>query len=216
MTAAVFSKPDPDAEARFRDFVGLRWTALVRTACIVTADRQIAEDCVQEALVRVHRHWARIEADGRPEAYARRAAINSALSWRRSRKIREIAWDGVAEPEGPQPSDRLDDDLAAALRSLPPRMRAVVALRFIENLSVTETALELGCSEGTVKSAAHKGLEKLRTALGSRASFAAGQTGASGTGSPVTGSAEPGSPTAGSPGTGSPLVRELRWEGGAR
>jgi RNA polymerase sigma-70 factor (sigma-E family) len=171
----MFTKGEADVEARFRAFVDARWSSLVSTACIVTADRQIAEDCVQEALVRVHRHWGRIEADGNPEAYARRAAINSALSWRRRRRIREIDLDAVPEPAADQHRDgRLDQDLTAALRSLPPRMRAVIALRFIENLSVQETAHELGCSEGTVKSSAHKGLAKLREVLGSRQALVCG------------------------------------------
>jgi RNA polymerase sigma-70 factor (sigma-E family) len=155
-----------DDETAFRGFVDARWNALVATAWLVTADRQIAEDCVQDALVGVHRHWSRVSREGNIEAYARRAAINSALSWRRRRRIAEIPVDQVPEVSAPdEPELGIDPDLVAALRSLPPRMRAVVALRFVEDRSEAETAHLLGCSAGTVKSASHKGLAKLRESL---------------------------------------------------
>jgi RNA polymerase sigma-70 factor (sigma-E family) len=154
-----------DDEA-FRDFVHTRRRSLVGTAWLVTADRHIAEDCVQDALVGVHRHWARLRRDGNPEAYARRAAINSALSWRRRRRIAEVPVENLPDiREAAARDDALDPDLVAALRSLPPRMRAVVALRFVEDRSEAETADLLGCSLGTVKSSTHRGLAKLRAAL---------------------------------------------------
>jgi RNA polymerase sigma-70 factor (sigma-E family) len=155
-----------DEDEAFRAFVNGRWRALVATAWLVTADRQVAEDCVQDALVAVHRHWPRVHRDGNPEAYARRAVLNSALSWRRKRRLREITVDQVPDVRAAaQAHDEIDPDLVAALRALPPRMRAVVALRFVEDRSEAETAGLLGCSVGTVKSAAHKGLAKLRQAL---------------------------------------------------
>jgi RNA polymerase sigma-70 factor (sigma-E family) len=166
-----------DGEA-FDAFVNARWQALVTTAWMVTADRQLAEDCVQEALVGVHRHWKKVHGDGNAEAYARRAALNSALSWRRRRRIGEITVDQVPDVRaGAQADDEFDPDLVAALRALPPRMRAVVALRFVEDRSEAETASLLGCSQGTVKSQAHKGLARLREVLAAEPLEATGPAG---------------------------------------
>lgn len=170
-TAIRVGIEEPDA-ASFDGFVAARWTALVRTAFLVTGDRGTAEDCVQDALVRVHRHWARVAAGGSPEAYARRAVLNAALSWRRRRRVKEVPLDGVGEGGEPAgggaelASSGLDVDLIAALRSLPPRMRAVIVLRVVEDRSETETAQLLGCSVGTVKSTVSRGLVRLRGLLG--------------------------------------------------
>lgn len=157
---------DDRTNESFHAFVVARWASLVRTAYLVTGDTGIAEDCAQDALVSVHRHWARLDHVGNPEAYARRVVINAALSWRRRRRTRELplgAADGVPAPR--DPALRLDPDLATALRQLPPRMRAVVVLRFVEDLSEAETAVALSCAVGTVKSTAHRGLAKLRRSL---------------------------------------------------
>jgi RNA polymerase sigma-70 factor (sigma-E family) len=176
-----------DAEEAFRAFVNARWRALVATAWLVTADRQIAEDCVQEALVGVHRHWPRVHRDGNPEAYARRATLNSALSWRRKRRLREITLDQVPDVRAVAVDhDEFDPDLVAALRALPPRMRAVVALRFVEDRSEAETATLLGCSLGTVKSTAHKGLAKLRQTLAATPEAPAATNAAAAAVAPVT------------------------------
>jgi RNA polymerase sigma-70 factor (sigma-E family) len=168
-----------DDETEFRAFVTARWASLVRTAYLVTTDRGIAEDCVQEAMVRVHRNWRRIRRDTSAPAYAHRAVLNAALSWRRRRRIREVPltdWTGGepgvepgVEPrtDGPGPTglDGVDPVLLAALRSLPPLMRAAVALRYLEDRSEAETARLLGCSPGTVKSSTSRGVAKLRVAL---------------------------------------------------
>ncbi len=160
-----------DDEADFRQFVTLGWSSLVSTAYLITTDLGIAEDCVQDALVRVHRHWGRVRRDGNPAAYTRKAVVNAALSWRRRRRIGEVPFTpaqdaelAAAEPVD-QHLDDVDSRLLAALRSLPPRMRAAVALRYLEDRSEAETARLLGCSVGTVKSSASRGLTHLRTAL---------------------------------------------------
>jgi RNA polymerase sigma-70 factor (sigma-E family) len=160
-----------DDEANFREFVTLGWSSLVSTAYLITTDRGIAEDCVQEALVRVHRHWGRVRQDGKPAAYARQAVVNAALSWRRRRRIGEVpltptqdAGLPAVEPVEQRLTD-VDAALLTALRSLPPRMRAAVALRYLEDRSEAETAVLLGCSVGTVKSSASRGLAQLRSAL---------------------------------------------------
>jgi RNA polymerase sigma-70 factor (sigma-E family) len=160
-----------DDEADFRRFVTTRWSALVSTAYLITTDRGIAEDCVQDAMTRVHRHWRRVRQDGKPAAYAHQAVVNAALSWRRRRRIREVPLtpaEQLSRPASEQVGQGLDDvdaALLAALRSLPPLMRAAVALRYLEDRSEAETAHLLGCSVGTVKSSTSRGVSRLRLAL---------------------------------------------------
>ncbi|GAB3249957.1 SigE family RNA polymerase sigma factor [Kineosporia babensis] len=156
-----------DDDADFRQFVTARWPALVQSAYLITVDLGIAEDCVQEALARVHSRWGRLRNDN-PEPYVRKAVVNAALSWRRKRRIREVSLDSAVHPAvelGSHQLGEIDYQLVAALRSLPPTMRAVVVLRYLEDRSEAETAQLLGCSTGAVKSAASRGMAKLRTAL---------------------------------------------------
>jgi RNA polymerase sigma-70 factor (sigma-E family) len=168
---AELGRPMDDDEADFRVFVTARWPGLVATAYLITTDRGTAEDCVQEALTRVHRRWSRLRRDGNPDGYTHRAVVNAALSWRRKRRIREVPLSPVEE-SGPAATASVDQnlsdadaDLIAALRSLPPLMRAAVALRYLEDRSEAETARLLGCSVGTVKSSASRGVARLRAAL---------------------------------------------------
>ena len=156
----------PDDDDGFRAFVSMRWPSLVATAYLITADRGVAEDCVQEALARVHRRWGRVR-DGSPVAYAHRSVVNAALSWRRRRRVAEVPLDaGFDRAAAERGDDGVDPALLAALRSLPPRMRAAVVLRYLEDRSETDTAELLGCSVGTVKSASYRGVARLRAALG--------------------------------------------------
>jgi len=150
----------------FEAFVGARWSPMVGTAYLVTADRGVAEDCVQEALVRLHRRWRRVQVEGRV-AYANRAVINAALSWRRRRRLTEVPLspDDHTPVQEAEDAAGFDPRLLAALWSLPPRARATVVLRFVEDRSEAETAEILGCSTGTVKSASSRGLARLREAL---------------------------------------------------
>jgi RNA polymerase sigma-70 factor (sigma-E family) len=150
----------------FEAFAAARWSPMVATAYLVTADRGIAEDCVQDALVRLHRRWRWVRREGRV-AYANRAVINSALSWRRRRRIVEVPLSTEDHAPMLQAHDPpgFDPRLLAALWSLPPRARATVVLRFVEDRSEAETAEILGCSVGTVKSSASRGLARLREAL---------------------------------------------------
>ena len=157
-----------DDETDFRIFVSTRWSSLVYTACLITTDRGIAEDCVQEAMTRVHRHWRRLRINGKPAAYAHQAVVNAALGWRRRRRIREVPLPppDAAIWSATEPIDQdVDPQLLAALRSLPPQMRAAVALRYLEDRSELETAKLLGCSVGAVKSATSRGVARLRLAL---------------------------------------------------
>lgn len=149
----------------FEEFVAARGSALLRTATLLcAASRHDAEDVVQSALEKAYRHWSRIEGD--PEPYVRRILVNLTISRARRRKIlREVH---VAEPpdtEIPEAADGvvLRDALIRELHRLPPRQRAVLVLRYWEDLSEAQTAQLLGCSVGTVKSQASKALARLRS-----------------------------------------------------
>lgn len=141
---------------------------LVRTAYVLTGDHARAEDLVQTALVRTYRAWNRIERRDVPELYARRIVINLHASWWRRVSHRSerttASIPDVAEPDGTEAVDRRDQVWRAVL-TLPPRMRAIIVLRFLEDLKETETAEVLGCSLGTVKSQTSRALAKLRTHL---------------------------------------------------
>ncbi|GLZ39126.1 SigE family RNA polymerase sigma factor [Actinokineospora sp. NBRC 105648] len=154
---------------QFAEFVAHRSTALLRTAYLLCAgDRQAAEDLLQDVLERVYARRGRVRGDLEP--YVRAALANaSANRWRhRSRRVAEAPLDQAADlGVGGLESGVLDrDQLTRALGALPPRMRAVLVLRFFDDLSETDTAAALGCSNGTVKSQTARGLERLRTVLG--------------------------------------------------
>jgi len=163
-------------EAEFREFVATRWTALLRTAYLLTGDHDRAEDLVQSALVRVHRHWPKLLAkDDRsqwrtPEAYVRKTMVNLNTDWWRRLGSRERP-SGIL-PGGDRPSSadayaemEIREDLWTELRALPPKMRAALVLRYFEDLSEAETAEILGCSIGTVKSQCSRGLARLNKAM---------------------------------------------------
>ncbi len=157
---------DASAEDDFREFVVARTPALLGTAYALTGDRELAEDLLQTALLKTYRHWRNVRGSEHPDAYVRRVMANQRISWWRRRR--------VAESDGPLP-DRASpdrptgvedrDELWRALRQLPPRTRAVVVLRYWEDLPEAEVAAMLGCSVGTVKSQASRGLHRLRAVL---------------------------------------------------
>lgn len=143
----------------FDDFVAARSTALLRTAYLLTRDHAHAEDLLQTALTKVWFAWARIDAS--PEAYARRVLVTTYASWWRRKWNGESPTDDL--PEAPAASAASGDlDLWTAMGRLPRRMRAVVVLRYFEDLTERETADVLGCSIGTVKSQTHRALAHLR------------------------------------------------------
>lgn len=158
-------------EAAFTAFVAARGPALLRLGWLLTADADAAQDLAQEALTRLVRHWDRLTAgsqQGNPEAYAR-ATMRSIWidSWRRRHgwvlePLATTADDAspVTDPQDAS-SDRLDLD--RALRLLAPRQRAVLVLRFYEDLTEQQTARALRISTSTVKSQARDGLARLRT-----------------------------------------------------
>ncbi|MFI6320856.1 SigE family RNA polymerase sigma factor [Nonomuraea sp. NPDC050556] len=150
-------------EAAFDEFLAARATSLLRTAILVCgASQHDAEDLVQHALEKVYRHWARIRHDN-PEAYARKVVVNAAISRaRRRRVVQEITFARPPDTAADGPDLDLRDTLIEELRRLPARMRAVLVLRYWEDQSEADTARLLGCSAGTVKSQAARGLARIR------------------------------------------------------
>src|SRR6516165_563971 len=155
-------------EMSFEDFVRARSDSLLRTALLLTGQRRAeAEDLLQLALERAYRHWPRICGSEGPERYVRRIlASASADRWRRLARRPEQA---IPIGGGPVVPDRTAeiadrDYLLRALAALPLRQRAVLVLRYFDDLSEAETAAMLGCSLGTVKSQAARGLARLRAA----------------------------------------------------
>ncbi len=158
-----------DEPAGFRDYVAARQRALLRSAWLLTGDWHAAEDIVQAALVRVWPRWTRVAAGGDPDAYVRRAVVNVYLTARRRRWHGEYA--AATPPDRPDPADpyaavELRDTLARVLPALGRRQRAIVVLRYFDDLTEAQVAEVMGCSIGTVKSQSAKALAKLRAALG--------------------------------------------------
>jgi len=158
------------AEVSFEEFVYARSGSLLRTALLLTGQNQAeAEDLLQLALERAYRHWARVCRSGEPERYVRGILAHaSADRWRRLARRAERPLPAAADPALPDHSavvaDR--DYLLRALAALPPRQRAVLVLRYFDDLSEAATADMLGCSVGTVKSQAARGLARLRGPAG--------------------------------------------------
>jgi RNA polymerase sigma-70 factor (sigma-E family) len=152
----------------FRSFVEAQWQPLLRTAYLLTGDRGLAEDLVQSTLLQVHRRWARIERLDAPAAYARRVLVNlNSSSWRR-RRVREVLHLAMPDPADVHDASAavdLRDQLWRACLGLPPRRRAVVVLRYFEDLPDEEVARVLGISVSTVKTQAHRALATLRAEL---------------------------------------------------
>lgn len=158
-----------EQEEDFRRFVVDSRHRLVSTAYVLTGDHARAEDLVQTALVRTYRAWERIRRQDVPEHYARRIVVNLHASWWRRAAHR------AERPVALVPERRVEDGTAGvdqrdqiwrAVLALPPRMRAIIVLRFLEELKEAETAEILGCSVGTVKSQTSRALAKLRAQLG--------------------------------------------------
>jgi RNA polymerase sigma-70 factor (sigma-E family) len=161
-------------EEQFREFVVGRSQALLSTAFLLTQDWARAEDLLQAALVRSWLAWRRI---GSPEPYVRRVIFNEYLAWWRRRWRLEVPTEVLPEPvgdrRGPMGDPALDHGIAVDARDamwrllgkLPRRQRAVVVLRYYEDLSEREIADVLGCSVGTVKSQAAKAITRLRAEM---------------------------------------------------
>jgi RNA polymerase sigma-70 factor (sigma-E family) len=156
--------------AQFEEFMTSRWASLVRLAFGLTGDPWLAEDLAQTALANAYAAWWRVRRADDPDAYVRRILINATKTRFRRHRVSE-------QPGGPSdlPDPAVADPAAevgersvliAALAELPPRQRAVVVLRYWEDMTDTQVGALLGCSAGTVRSQATRALAKLRTSAG--------------------------------------------------
>jgi RNA polymerase sigma-70 factor (sigma-E family) len=152
----------------FDAFVDENVDDLVRMAYLITWDESEAEDLVQECLLRVAKRWPRVSAMEMPLAYARRVLFNLALDTRGPRSRRRSELTATADPpidvhaEAALESIGVRTELIEALGQLPPQQRTVLGLRYFLDLSEAQVAAILGCSTGAVKSAASRGLARVR------------------------------------------------------
>lgn len=155
-------------EPTFEEFVAARGEVLLRLALMLTGDRHHAEDLVQSVLTKAYLRWDRVAAMERPEAYLKKVLVNDHLRWWRRRGSAEILvstpMDGAT---GGDSAGSLEAREAAwaLLRRLPRRQRAVLVLRYYEDLSDAEIAVVLGCAQSTVRSQAARGLAALRAVV---------------------------------------------------
>ena len=151
----------------FEEYAGAAWPSLYRYAYLLAGAHADAEDLAQQTLLKAYRSWPRVEQAASPVAYMRRILTNAYLSQKRPKARRlEVLTDMPPESRAAPPSgveERMT--LWPHVKSLPPRQRAVVVLRYYEDLSEREIADVLGCSRGTVKSTAHHALTSLRKAI---------------------------------------------------
>jgi len=163
--------PKHSVDEEFREFVAARSAALLRTAYLLAGDWATAEDLLQTALTKTYLAWKRLGEIEAVEPYARRVLINTATSWWRRRWHGERPTEVLPERPAPdQIEEQLERDrLWRHVRTLPVRQRAVLVLRFYEDMSEAQTAAMLDISPGTVKSQTSRALNTLRRRLGAEA-----------------------------------------------
>jgi RNA polymerase sigma-70 factor (sigma-E family) len=152
----------------FEEYVAARLSALLRYAVMLTGDPHLAEDIVQDTMVRAYGRWRRVQAADHPDRYVKRMVTNAYLAWRRGPWFRRAvpfaeAPDGVVRDDSE--SSALRHEMWARLGQLAPRQRAAIVLRYYEDLPDAEIAEILGCAVGTVRSQISRALESLRRAM---------------------------------------------------
>jgi RNA polymerase sigma-70 factor (sigma-E family) len=173
---AVASDVPTQRDEEFAAYMTARQPSLLRTAYLLTGDRHTAEDLVQTALAKLYLSWDKVQHRELVDGYVRRILVNEHNSlWRRAWKRRELSSDTLPDDQGSY--DRHDDGSSGALwefvQTLPRRQRAVIVLRYYEELSEAETADALGVSVGTVKSQASRALATMRSRVHDRADLSA-------------------------------------------
>jgi RNA polymerase sigma-70 factor (sigma-E family) len=160
-------RQNSERDREFYDFVAGRRGKLLKTARLLTGgDIHLAEDLVQHVLTKLYVSWSSFKRADNPDGYLRRVLVN-AMTDERRRRWRAFERSVPALPDLPAADTTAVDEpeLAAALRELPPKMRAAIVFRFYHQLDVAETAEALGVAPGTVKSQTARALDKLRAAL---------------------------------------------------
>ncbi len=157
--------------AAFSEFAEACAPSLVRTAYLMVGDHQLAQDLLQEALVKTLIAWPRLHDRANLEAYTRRIIVTTSISWRRRRSFQERPSETMPERVGGDPADTVATHhaIVVALMTVPPRQRAAIVLRYYHDLTEAQTADVMGCSVGAVKSQVAAGLKRLRESL--RGSF---------------------------------------------
>jgi RNA polymerase sigma-70 factor (ECF subfamily) len=165
-------RADPGApdDREFDRFFVNHFDGLVRSLSLVTGDRELATDCVQEAFVRAFARWRRVRRADNPALWVRRVAINLSLDAGRTdtrRRRREDRVSASHNPVAPPPSDTIESDLGLVelLARLTPQQRAVAALFYVEDISIAEIAETLGLSAGAVKYHLNRARSSLQEAL---------------------------------------------------
>ncbi len=156
----------PPSDAEFTEFVHGSWPALYRTAYLLLGERGEAEDLVQTALAKTYAAWPNVRDVEAAPGYARTVLVNTATSWFRKKSWRNERPTASLPETAHEPDPSARPAIIVALAQLPPRQRAVIVLRYYEDLSVAQTAHALTCSEGTVKSQTSDALARLRMLLG--------------------------------------------------
>lgn len=158
----------------FEEFVAIRLNALLRYATVLTCDPNLAEDVVQEVLLRAQQRWSRIGELDAPAAYVKRMVTNEYLSWRRRRAVREVAASkAMLDAVGPAIPDRTGEydereAMLAQIAQLPRKQRSAIVLRYYENYTDAEIAAVLGCGTGTVRSHLSRAVATLRATMTDR------------------------------------------------
>lgn len=151
------------SEAEYSEFFRVEFAPVVRTAYLIVHDRQAAEDLAQEAFTQLLLNWQKVARYERPDAWVRRIAIRLAVRFARREQMRDLVLRWV---DPPRQAAVADLDLARAIKALPARQRAVVALHYYEDRPLTEIATLLGCSHATAKVHLFKARRRLATLLG--------------------------------------------------
>ena len=158
-------------EGEYSAFVEAHWARFLRLACLLTRDEHRGEELLQDCLVKLYVRWNKSAVQGDPAAYLRRMLANGNTDWWRRTRREQLVESPPDRPDAAA-SERVADvgviaeqDLRRALRALPHGQRAVVVLRYCEDLTERETAAALGCSIGTVKSQNARAMARLRAQL---------------------------------------------------
>jgi RNA polymerase sigma-70 factor (sigma-E family) len=159
-------------KTEFEEFARAKAKGLVRTAFLLTGDRQDAEDLAQETLLTVYRHWRRVAASDNRDAYVHRALVNLFISQRRVRRLKTVSAESVTGEgaDGLRIDDFADslvqsDEIARAVAALPPRERAATVLRHYAHQSHAEIAAAMDTTESTARATASRAVAQLRQLL---------------------------------------------------